>query len=80
MNKEELNKILEDHKKLLSDSDTGKKADLFEADLLWADLRGADGQARPRRQAGDHGSSLSGVIEQRLLATSQGLHAGSPGG
>ncbi len=42
MNKEELQKILKDHKEWLEDSTKGKKANLRYADLCNADLRNAD--------------------------------------
>ena len=42
MNREELNEILELHKKWLVDKTDGKKADLRYADLRYADLRNAD--------------------------------------
>ena len=42
MNKEKLQKILDDHKKWLNDKDGGVRADLRGAYLRYADLRGAD--------------------------------------
>ncbi len=42
MTKEELTKILEDHKVWLDDNEKGKKADLSCANLRGADLRGAN--------------------------------------
>lgn len=42
ISKEELEKILADHKEWLADPSKDKRADLREADLRWADLRWAD--------------------------------------
>ena len=42
MTNEELNVILDKHKKWLKDEDGGEQADLREADLRWANLRDAD--------------------------------------
>ena len=42
MNKEELNEILDNHKKWLNVEPGGKKADLRDADLRGANLYGAD--------------------------------------
>ena len=42
MNAQELDKILELHKKWLNDDEDGERADLHDADLFWANLTGAD--------------------------------------
>lgn len=42
MERNELNKIIENHMKWLNDKESGKRADLRKADLSGADLRGAD--------------------------------------
>ena len=42
MTREELQEILDKHKKWLNDEDGGEKADFRKADLRKADLRGAD--------------------------------------
>lgn len=56
MTKEQLNEILEKHKKWLNDEPGGERADLFRANLCGADLRGAD-----LRGADLHGANLFGT-------------------
>jgi hypothetical protein len=70
MNPEELQKILIDHKKFLEGEDGGKKADLLDADLCGADLRradlrGADLHGAYLRRADLRGANLDGAYLRR---------------
>ena len=56
MTQEELNEILEKHRKWLNDEEGGERADLRWADLRWADLSGAD-----LSRANLSGADLSGA-------------------
>ena len=58
MSREELNKILELHKKWLNDGERGKHANLKGADLRYADLRGADLRGADLRGADLRGADL----------------------
>jgi len=62
MNKEELTKILEDHKLWLKDNSKGKRADLTGADLTGANLTGAN-----LNRADLTGASLSRVVNVKGL-------------
>ena len=42
MTSEEIKKVLKSHKKWLNNKQSGERADLSEANLCWANLRGAD--------------------------------------
>lgn len=61
MTKEQLNEILEKHKKWINDEPGGERADLREADLQTADLRGADLQTADLRGAHLQGADLWGA-------------------
>ena len=67
MNKDELNDILENHKKWLCYEDGGSRADLLganlcRADLCGADLRRADLYGSDLRDANLYGADLRGEI------------------
>ena len=59
MNQEELQKILEAHKKWINSEDDGVRADLSEANLSGAELRGADLSGAELRGANLRGANLS---------------------
>jgi len=59
MNKKELQQILEEHKKWLSNTTTGKRADLMGADLRGADLESANLRCADLRGADLRGADLS---------------------
>jgi len=59
MNKDELKKVLEKHKKWLSCDDSGERANLREADLREADLSRADLSRADLREADLRGADLS---------------------
>ena len=67
MNKEELTKILEDHKLWLKDNSKGKRADLTGADLTGADLTGANLTGANLNRADLTGASLSRVVNVKGL-------------
>jgi hypothetical protein len=58
MTKEQLNKVLEKHKKWLNDEPGGERADLWGADLWGADLREADLRRADLRGANLWGADL----------------------
>ncbi len=58
MTKEQLNKVLEKHKKWLNDEPGGERADLRRANLQGADLRGANLQEANLRGANLQGANL----------------------
>ena len=58
MKQEELQKILEAHKKWINNEDGGVRADLRRADLRRADLRGADLRRADLRRADLRGADL----------------------
>ena len=61
MTKEELDKVLESHKKWLDGDCGGKRADLSGADLSGADLRGANLRGADLRGVDLYGADLSGA-------------------
>ena len=61
MTQEELNIILEKHKKWLKDEEGGERADLRGANLRYADLSGADLSGSDLRGANLSGADLSGA-------------------
>ena len=61
MIKEQLDEILEKHKKWLNDEPDGERADLYEADLREADLQGADLYEANLWRADLQGADLRGV-------------------
>ena len=61
MTKEQLNKVLEKHKKWLNDEPGGERADLQGANLQAADLQGADLQGADLRGADLRGADLRGA-------------------
>ena len=61
MTKEELDKVLESHKKWLDGDCGGKRADLCGADLRGADLRGANLIGADLRGANLYGANLYGA-------------------
>jgi hypothetical protein len=61
MNKEELDKILDAHKKWLNDEKGGERADLHSANLIGADLGRADLRGADLRGADLRGANLSGA-------------------
>ena len=61
MTKEELDKVLESHKKWLDGDCGGKRADLCGADLCGADLCGADLRGADLRGANPYCADLSGA-------------------
>ena len=61
MTKEELDKVLESHKKWLDGDCGGKRADLCGADLRGADQRGADLRGADLRGANLRGANLRGA-------------------
>lgn len=61
MTQEELNKVLELHKKWLNNERGGKRADLYEADLYENDLHGADLRGIDLYGAYLHGADLRGA-------------------
>ena len=61
MKQEELNSILELHRKWLYNEDGGKRADLYGANLYGADLRGANLYGADLRGANLYGANLYGA-------------------
>ena len=61
MIKEQLNEILEKHKKWLNGEPDGERANLREADLRGADLRGADLRGASLRRANLYEANLRGA-------------------
>ena len=61
MTKEELDKVLESHKKWLDGDCGGKRADLCDADLRCANLRGADLRGADLLDANLRGADLRGA-------------------
>lgn len=61
MKQEELNEILEEHKKWLADHRTGKRANLKEADLIEANLKEADLRGADLIEADLRGANLRGA-------------------
>lgn len=61
MTKEQLNEVLEKHKKWLNDEPGGERADLYEADLYEADLYGANLYGANLRGADLRGADLYGA-------------------
>lgn len=61
MTKEQLNEVLEKHKKWLNDEPDGERADLWVADLRGADLRGAGLRGADLWGANLQGANLQGA-------------------
>ena len=61
MNQQELNQVLDLHKKWLNDEEVGSRAYLREADLRGADLREANLRGADLREANLRGADLSGA-------------------
>ena len=66
MKQEELNSILELHRKWLYDEEGGKRADLYGANLYGADLRGANLYGANLRGANLYGANLYGAKNAAL--------------
>ena len=69
ISKEELDEILEKHKKWVKGEDGGKRADLYGANLRGADLLGANLRGADLRNAYLRGAKLQGVQRPWLVYT-----------